>query len=90
MTDNISDFPVTPVPGYQAQSSDALGLVTHNKEHEERLLRTMDAMRNDPNIDQRWLAIARTGFEQAFMSLNRAIFRPKRIALPEDEDPPAG
>lgn len=35
-------------------------------------------------FDPRWLAIARTGFEQAFMALNRAVFQPQRIALPED------
>jgi hypothetical protein len=39
-----------------------------------------------PEVDKRWLAIARTGFEQAFMALNRSVFQPGRIRLPEDDD----
>jgi hypothetical protein len=35
--------------------------------------------------DQRWLAIARTHFQEGFMALNRAVFQPQRIKLPEDE-----
>ena len=34
--------------------------------------------------DQRWLAIARTHTQEAFMALNRAVFQPQRIKLPED------
>jgi hypothetical protein len=36
--------------------------------------------------DQRWLAIGRTQLQEAFMSINRAVFQPQRIALPEDKD----
>lgn len=36
--------------------------------------------------DQRWLSIATTHFQQGFMALNRAVFQPQRIKLPEDED----
>lgn len=35
--------------------------------------------------DPRWLAIARTHVQEAFMALNRAVFQPQRIKLPEDE-----
>jgi hypothetical protein len=59
--------------------------VNTNKEAEERLLRVLDAMQGDWS-DMRWVAIARTHFEQGFMALNRAIFRPVRIKLPEDDD----
>lgn len=37
-----------------------------------------------PAYDQRWLAIARTHFQEGFMALNRAMFQPTRIKLPED------
>ena len=30
--------------------------------------------------------IARTHFETGFMALNRAVFQPSRIDLPEDSD----
>lgn len=39
------------------------------------------------DVDQRWLAIARTDFQRAFMALNRAVFQPTRISLPEDTPP---
>lgn len=75
-----------PVQGYRPQDDAAVALVNANKQDEETLLRQLDRMTGDPAFDQRWLAIARTGFEQAFMALNRAVFRPARIQLPEDDD----
>ena len=70
-----------PVAGYQPQPDTAIDLVNANKVAEERLLRTLDGM---GNYDRRWVAIARTHFEQGFMAMNRAIFQPSRITLPED------
>lgn len=40
---------------------------------------------NVSNLDPRWTAIARSHFEQGFMALNRAVFQPQRVRLPEDE-----
>jgi hypothetical protein len=40
--------------------------------------------REDDAPDPRWVAIARSHFEQGFMALNRSVFRPRRIKLPED------
>jgi len=37
------------------------------------------------DVDQRWLAIARTHFQEGFMALNRSVFQPGRVKLPEDE-----
>lgn len=71
-----------PVAGYRPQSAEAVELVNSFKADEERLLRRLDGM---SDADQRWLAIARSHFEQGFMALNRAIFRPGRIRLPEDD-----
>ena len=53
--------------------------------HEERLLRTLDCMRAIPEIDQAWLADARRQIELGFMGLHRAIARPLRASLPDDE-----
>ena len=74
-----------PVKGCKPQSGSAVDLVNINKVHEEKLLRVMDEMRGRDDIDQRWLAIARTGIEQGFMALNRAIFRPQRVEPDEGE-----
>ena len=73
-----------PVSGYRSQSEANVAAVNANKATEERLLRTLDEMKNNLHVDQRWLAVARTSFEQGFMALNRSIFKPGRVTLPED------
>lgn len=78
-----------PVAGYQPQPDEALALVNANKRAEERLLRTLDALRLRPGTDLHWLAVGRMSVEQGFMAINRAIMKPQRIALPDDAPPPA-
>lgn len=73
-----------PVPGYKDQTTTNVALVSHFKRQEERLLREMGEMKDMPDIDQRWLAIARTQIEQGYMALNRSVFKPDRVELPED------
>lgn len=78
------------VAGDVAQSDDAVALVNHFKEVEERLLRDLDAMADSQEpgrFDGRWLAVARTQLQQGFMALNRAVFQPQRIRLAGDEKP---
>lgn len=70
-----------PVSGYTSQSDHNIGLVNLNKQHEEKMLRFLDTMVDQDRYDQRWLAIARTNFEQAYMALNRSIFKPQRVKL---------
>jgi len=83
MSDKMHDG--LPVHGYKAQDDTRVRLVNENKIAEEQLLRLLDDMKAKPDeFDQRWLALARTQIEIGFMSLNRAIFRPSRIDLPED------
>ncbi len=80
-----------PIAGYTSQTDEAVRLVNVHKRAEEHLLRLLDNMKaGSPSpFDQRWLAIAQTHFEQGFMALNRAVFKPTRIKLPEDtNDPP--
>lgn len=74
-----------PVKGYKPQSEEAVALVNDNKGSEEMLLRVMDGMRLMTDVDQRWLAIARTQMEQAFMALNRSVFKPGRVTLDSDD-----
>lgn len=45
----------------------------------------VDTILSAPVVDMRWVAIARTHFQEGFMALNRAVFQPQRIRLPEDE-----
>lgn len=74
-----------PVAGYKPQTADAVNLVNANKEVEEDILRALDNLASNPLVDQRWLATGRTDIEKGFMAVNRAIFKPGRVALPEDE-----
>ena len=73
-----------PVAGYTPQSDDKVALVNYNKHAEERVLRVLDTLAIHPEVDKRWLAVGRTHIEQAFMAINRSVFAPKRVALPED------
>lgn len=74
-----------PVEGYRAQTSTAVEAVNANKRFEETLLRLLDDLAERDDVDRRWLAIGRTDIERGFMAINRAIFRPERIRLPEDQ-----
>ena len=71
-----------PVQGYKPQSQEKVDLVNANKQAEEAGLRMFDALKANPDIDQRWLAIGRTHFEQAWMAINRSIYKPDRAKLP--------
>ncbi len=77
-------FKAPPIPGYQDVSAQRQAQVIHNKQIEEEVLRRLDALKLDINIDSRWLAIGRTHIEEGFMAINRAIFQPSRVQLPSD------
>lgn len=78
-------FKAPPVPGYNDVDAKQHAAVKANKEMEERVLRQLDELgRSEGVIDARWLNIARTHIEQGFMAMNRAVFKPGRILLPED------
>lgn len=78
----MTDHKGLPVSGYKPQSEEKVAMVNSFKADEERLLR---ALETNPELDHRWLAIARTHFEQGYMALNRAVFQPGRVRLPEDD-----
>lgn len=78
-----------PIHGYRSQTGDKVDLVNWNKVTEELMLRRLDQLAGMEGVDKRWLAIGRTQIEQGFMAVNRAIFKPDRVALPEDGEGPA-
>lgn len=82
----MTTFNGLPVSGYRPQSEGAVDLVNANKEIEEQLLRRLDALAVREDVDKRWLQIGRTAFEQGFMAVNRAVFKPGRIRLPGDAE----
>lgn len=75
----MTDHQPMPVAGYTAQSDDIIKTVNENKQLEETVLKQLDALKARTDVDQRWLAIGRTHVEQAFMAINRALFKPQRL-----------
>ena len=85
----MTDHKGLPVKGYVSQSEENVALVNENKVMEERVLRQIDRHvrnRDSQEIDQAMVQLARRSVQEAFMWLNRAVFQPKRIDLPEDEN----
>lgn len=73
-----------PVKGYKPQDEKSINLVNEMKRQEETVLQALDALGQIDGgkyVDQRWLAIGRTHIEQAYMAINRSIFRPTRVEL---------
>lgn len=73
-----------PVSGYNPQSAEKVDLVNANKALEERCIRAAEKIRDHGGCDPRMAALAITNLQQAFMWLNRAVFQPGRVSLPED------
>ena len=86
LSPGMSDHKPLPVKGYSSQSELTINLVNEIKVHEEKMLQCMDKLQADPAVDQRWLAIARTDMQKAYMALVRSIFKPERIELLPDKD----
>lgn len=80
----MSENQPLPVPGYTPQSDDNVALVRKAKELEERVLRHIDDLETRPGVDAEMVRIGRFVLQDAFMWLNRAVFQPSRIKLPED------
>lgn len=74
-----------PVAGYKPQESANVALVNRNKAAEETILRILDELEAKQDVDRRWLAIGRTAIENGFMAVNRAVFKPGRVKLPDDD-----
>jgi len=74
-----------PVAGYKPQSDETIALVNFNKRQEEEVLQNLDQLAHRRNVDHRWLAIGRTHIEQAYMAINRSIFKPNRLTLPPNK-----
>lgn len=69
----------TTILGHTKPTTTVAEQVNDNKIMEERILRRLDAFALDPETDKRWLAIGRTKIEEAFMAINRSLFKPNRV-----------
>ncbi len=81
MTDETAKLNPLPVAGYAPQSKIAIEMIVNgHKQFEETILKHLDILKENPETDQRWLAIGRTSLEQAFMAINRSVFKPQRLS----------
>jgi hypothetical protein len=69
------------VAGYRPLEQTAVALVNQNKRMEEYILRRIEELQKRSDTDKRMLAKGFTDVQQAFMWINRAIFKPERIEL---------
>lgn len=91
----MTDHQPMPVGGYTTQSQSNIDLANEGKELEERYLRWLSKLadlngthtpgQTNLPIDPRCLAKARTCIQTGAMWAIRSIFKPQRIALPEDQ-----
>lgn len=79
------DHKAPPIAGYQDISAAKLDVVNSIKWGEEAVLRGFDVLEKSPEVDKRWMALARTHIQQGYMAAVRAVMQPTRIKLPEDE-----
>lgn len=75
---NTPDLKPLPVHGYTPQPAEKVELVNQNKILEEKVLLQLDFIQACSDMDQRWIAIARTHIQEGFMAINRAVFQPRR------------
>ena len=80
MTEAIETPTTEGIKGYTAVSLDAKFEVNINKDLEEIILRRIEYLQNK-GIASRDSEIAKTYIEEAFMRLNRGVFKPNRIEL---------
>ncbi len=78
---NLTKHDGLPVAGYRPQNQRNVDLVNENKTLEERVLLQLDFLATFDDVDKRWLAVGRTQLEQAFMAINRSVFKPERVKL---------
>lgn len=73
------------IKGFTDQSEKNKEIINGNKVLEERMYRRIDNLAASGVHDADLLASAHHYFVLAYMLLNRAVFQPQRIELPEDK-----
>jgi hypothetical protein len=64
------------IKGYRDLSQDEIDLMNQIKNVDNELHKLIDQINKVPDIDQRWVEIARTDLQKGFMGLTRAVAKP--------------
>lgn len=65
------------ITGYRALTEDEIKEINEIKAIAQTVGTMVDNLQTFPDVDGRWLAIARTDLQKGFMSLVRAIAKPE-------------
>lgn len=68
-----------PIKGYRELSQDDLELINEIKEAEIELGSLWKQVSQNDNADKRWLAIAKTHFQEGFSAFVRAVAQPEDV-----------
>ena len=64
------------IKGYRDLSQLEINQMNAIKDIAAKVGDIIDALQDDPNVDQRWLAIAKTDLQKGFMSAVRSVAKP--------------
>ena len=64
------------IKGYKELDEVQISAMNVAKEMAASVGSLIDAMSSNPNVDQRWLAIAKTDLQKGFMAMTRSIAKP--------------
>lgn len=77
MTEQFGPTPTSQgVRGYHDLTSGEIAQINAIKEAEEKLAELWGSVERDSGTDPRWLAVARTHFQEGFSALVRSVARP--------------
>lgn len=67
------------IKGYIPQTETQIGCINDFKQLEIDLIKIVDMYwdQGAPEVDKRWMSVAKTHFQQGFMAAVRAVARPK-------------
>ncbi len=64
------------IKGYRDLSQKEINQMNAIKDIASKVGDIIDALQDDPDVDQRWLAIAKTDLQKGFMSAVRSVAKP--------------
>jgi hypothetical protein len=64
------------IKGYRDLTAEEIALMNDAKNKAEDIGKLIEVLASTKDIDQRWLAIAKTDLQKGFMALVRSIARP--------------
>ncbi len=64
------------IKGYRDLSQIEINQMNAIKDIAAKVGDIIEALQDDPNVDQRWLAIAKTDLQKGFMSAVRSVAKP--------------